>query len=146
MGDASDTAQRVLTGDLLELSKLVNPAEIVEVSSPEYIAHTQPWSASKDRKPRLVLRPTSIASLSGIVSFLSDKELDYKVRCQGFGSSSATDVVISLAAFDNFEINREGEYVLLGAGGSWSTYYENMHAVAPDWTSKWTDWHSFDCN
>lgn len=136
MGDASTAAKDVLEGDLLELSTLVNSGEVLNVSSPDYLSNTQPWSIYKDQKPRLVLRPTSLASLSGIVSFLADKDLDFRVRSKGYGSSSASDVLISLSAFDSFEFNREEEHVILGAGGSWNGYYENMQAVAPDWTSE----------
>ncbi|KAK5106680.1 hypothetical protein LTS08_000801 [Lithohypha guttulata] len=134
MGDASDLAQQVLSGDLLELVQLVDPSEVIAATHADYISNTQAWSTSRDKKPRLVLRPKSVASLSGIVAFLSKRDLDYKVRSQGFGSASATDVLISLSAFDDFEFNKEEEYVILGAGGSWAGYYDRMDAVAPDWT------------
>lgn len=135
MGDASEVAQQVLSGDLLELVQLVDSSEVIAATSADYVSNTQGWSTSRDKKPRLVLRPKSVASLSGIVAFLSKRDLDYKVRSQGFGSASATDVLISLSAFDDFEFNKDEEYVMLGAGGSWAGYYDRMEAVAPDWTS-----------
>lgn len=136
MGDSTDTTEQLLDGELLELSQLVEQSEILQISSPDYLENTQTWSVSKDKKPRLVLRPISIESLSRIVTYLSHKDLDYRVRSQGYGSSSATDVLISLSAFNDFEFNREDESVLLGSGGNWEGYYERMHAVAPDWTSQ----------
>lgn len=135
MGDASAAASVVLEGDLLELSQLVDPTEILAVGSESYVDNTQTWDTARDKKPKLVLRPRSIASLSGIVAYLSTKDLDYKVRGHGFGSASATDVLISMSAFDDFEFNKEEEYVILGAGGKWKGYYDRMEEVAPGWTS-----------
>lgn len=135
MGDASKS-KSTLTGKLLELSELVDPSEILTAADANYIANTQPWSTGQDKDPRLVLRPANVESLSKIVQFLSETDLDYQVRSQGYGSASARDVLISLSAFNNFEFNKEGEYVLLGSGSTWRHYYDHMQAVAPDWTSK----------
>lgn len=137
MGDASDIAKDVLDGELLELSKLVEASEIVAASSPDYVANTQTWSTSKDKHPRLVLRPKNVESLSRVISFLYKSELDYKVRSQGFGSASAHDVVISMSAFDDFEFNKEEEYVMLGTGANWSNYLDRMEAITTEWTSKY---------
>lgn len=134
MGDVSESSQRELTGQLLELSQLVDPSEVLAASSVDYIANTQTWSTAKDKKPRLVLRPTTTESLTKIVKYLHNTNLDYKVRSRGFGSASATDVLISLTAFDDFEFNKEGEYVILGAGGTWRGYYDRMEAATQDWT------------
>ena len=135
MGDASETSSPELTGQLLELSQLLDPSEVLHVSAKDYISNTQTWSTAKDKKPRLVLRPTTSDSLSRIVKYLHNTDLNYKVRAQGFGSASATDVLISLSAFDDFEFNKEGKHVILGSGGTWRGYYDRMEAVAPDWTS-----------
>lgn len=135
MGDASEPVSTVLKGDLLELAQLVDPAEILAIGSENYIENTQTWDTARDKKPRLVFRPKSIASLSGIVAYLSTKDLDYKVRGHGYGSASATDVLISMSAFDDFEFNKDEEYVILGSGGNWKGYYDRMEAAAPDWTS-----------
>ena len=135
MGSVSEASQFELKGQLLELSQLVDPAEVLTSSSPNYISNTQTWSTAKDKKPRLVLRPTTIESLSKIISYLQNTNLNYAVRSQGFGSASAKDVLISLSAFNDFEFNKEEEFVILGAGGNWRGYYDRMEAVAPDWTS-----------
>ena len=135
MSNATETTQRELTGQILELSQLVDPTEVLAASSTDYLANTQTWSTAKDKKPRLVLRPTTTESLSKIVAYLHKTDLNYKVRSQGFGSASATDVLISLSAFNDFEFNKETESVILGAGGTWRGYYDRMEAIAPDWTS-----------
>lgn len=127
-------AEHVLDEPLLELSKLVSSEEILAINSPNYLSNIQPWSTGKDKQPKLVLRPRSIDSLSKIVTFLSDTNLDYAVRTSGFGSASASDVLISLSALDDFEFDLEGEYVLLGAGSTWKAYYDKMAEVAPEWS------------
>lgn len=135
MGDASEPSQQELKGQLLELSQLVEPSEVLHVSAKDYISNTQTWSTAKDKKPRLVLRPTTIECLSRVVKYLHSTELNYKVRSQGFGSASATDVLISLSAFNDFKFHKEEEYVILGAGGNWRGYYDRMEAAALDWSS-----------
>ena len=57
----------------------------------------------------------------------------------GFGNASASDVVLSLSAFDDCSFHNDtpgDEHVILGAGGAWRGYYERMEKVAPKWTSK----------
>lgn len=136
MSTAADTAHSELTGDLLGLSKIVDSSEIIAATSAEYADNAEPWSAAKDKHPRLVLRPNTVESLSKMVTYLANTELDYKVRSCGFGSSSATDVLISLSAFDDFEFNQEEKYVILGTGNHWRSYYERMDKVVKDWASK----------
>lgn len=135
MGDSPSFSHPELKAQLLELSQLVDPSEVLARSSTDYVANTQTWSTAKDKNPRLVVRPTTVESLSRIVTYLSKTDLDYKVRSQGFGSASAADVLISLSAFNDFEFNKREEYVILGAGGNWRGYYDRMETVAPDWTS-----------
>lgn len=130
---AADIVHEELTGDLLKLCHLVESSEIIAAKSPEYINNTEPWSSVKDKHPRLVLRPKTLNSLSQVVKFLSTTTLEYKVRSGGYGSSSATDVLISLSSFDDFESNEDEKYVILGAGGSWRSYYQRMEKVAPSW-------------
>lgn len=135
MAAVAEAAHQLLEGDLLELSKLVDPTEILAASSAEYIDNVETWSAAKNKRPRLVLRPKTIGSLSKTIAFLAATNLDYNVRSRGFGSSSATDVLISLSAFDDFEYNENDKYVILGTGASWRSYYERMDKVTKDWTS-----------
>ena len=123
--------------DLLShLSSLVSPSEIIDPSSPEYTNNSQIWSHAHYQHPRLVLRPTSLDSLSQIIAFLGKTDLDFKVRSQGYGNATAKDVLISLTAFDQFAWDEENKIVTLGAGAPWSKYYEEISKAAPDYASK----------
>ncbi|KAF1983616.1 FAD-binding domain-containing protein [Aulographum hederae CBS 113979] len=116
------------------LKTLVTPSEIITPSSPTFPSETSVWAAQRDLKPALVIRPQTTKSLSRVIAHLTNSDLDFVVRSQGFGGASARDVVVSLTAFDAFEFVREEEVVYLGAGQSWGEYYRKMEEVAPEWT------------
>jgi len=71
--------------------------------------------------------------LSHILAYLSKTSLDFAVRSQGFGSSSAKDVLISMTAFNGFEFDRENKVVTVGAGQTWESYYIKMEEMAPEY-------------
>ena len=123
---------------LLHLKTFLNASEIIEASPPSYRAESLPWAAQKNFPPRLVVRPTTLSSLSNILAYISQTTLDFAVRSQGFGSSSAKDVLISMTAFDGFEFDRENEVVTVGAGQTWGEYYKKMEEVAPDYAGRLT--------
>jgi FAD/FMN-containing dehydrogenase len=52
----------------------------------------------------------------------------------GVGSSSARDVVVSVRNFREFTFDRENEILTIGAGSLWSEYYEQMKAVAANYS------------
>ena len=119
-----------------EIASLLSHDEVVSPDSPLHEEESQTWSAAKDMKPTLVVRPRTIQSLGKVIAYLFEKDLDYAVRSQGYGSASAKDVLISLSAFDQFEFDKENATVTLGVGQPWRGYYERMEKVAPDWTSQ----------
>lgn len=121
---------------LLHLKTLLSSSEIIEPSSPSYHTESLTWAAQKNLHPRLVVRPTSVQSLSSTLSYLSQTQLDFAIRSQGFGSSSAKDVLISMTGFDGFEFDRENEVVTVGAGQTWEDYYKKMEDVAPDYNGR----------
>lgn len=47
------------------------------------------------------------------------------------GSSSASDVLISLSAFDKFEYNAEDQTVVIGAGQTWGEVDRKVEENAP---------------
>lgn len=106
---------------------------MIEPLSLSYRSESLTWAVQKDLRPRLVVRPTTLESLSNVLAYLSKTPLDFGVRSQGFGSSSAKDVLISMTGFDGFDFDRENEIVTIGAGQSWEAYYKKMEAVAPDY-------------
>lgn len=118
---------------LVQMKNLLHPEEIIEPSSPSYRSESLTWAAQKYRHPRLVVRPTTLKSLSNTLAYLSTTPLEFGVRSQGFGSGSAKDVLISMTAFDGFEFDRENEVVIVGAGQTWEEYYKKMEEVAPEY-------------
>lgn len=123
---------------LLHLKTLLSASEIIEPSSPSYRTESLPWAAQKDLHPRLVVRPATLESLSIVLAYLSQTPLDFAIRSQGFGSSSAKDVLISMTASDGFEFDREKEVVTVGVGQTWEEYYKKMEKVAPDYAGMLT--------
>lgn len=107
--------------------------EIIKPSDPTYAAETLTWAKQKDLHPKLVLRPRDVDSLQKAVGILSKSDLEWNVRSQGYGSSSAKDVLLSMTAFDDFKWDAENEVVYLGAGQTWRDYYRKMEEVAPDY-------------
>ena len=120
----------------LHIKGLLSPEEILEPDSPSYESESLTWAAQKNLHPRLVVRPTSLDSLSELLASLSKTKLDIAVRSQGFGSSSAKDVLISMTAFDEFQFDREKEELIIGAGQTWGDYYAKMEKEAPDYSGK----------
>ena len=123
---------------LLHLKTSLSASDIIEPSSSSYRTESLPWAAQKDLHPRLVVRPTTLESLSITLTYLSQTTLDFAIRSQGFGSSSAKDVLISMTAFDGFEFDQENEVLTDGAGQTWEDYYKKMEKVAPDYAGMLT--------
>jgi FAD/FMN-containing dehydrogenase len=124
---------------LEHLRSLVRPDEYIPPSSPLYAVESSTWSLAKQRHPRLVIRPSTVESLASCIKYLASTELHWKVRSQGFGSSSANDVLVSLTAFDQFSFQQEDDQkgiVILGAGQCWGDYYRKMEETAPGWSGE----------
>jgi FAD/FMN-containing dehydrogenase len=116
--------------------------EIITPGSPLYETESSVMAVQKQRSPKFIIRPTSVESLQRVLPHLASADLDFAVRSQGYGSSSAKDVVLSMSAFEEFEFDGENEIVTLGAGQPWSSYYENMERVAPNYTGLIQFWSS----
>jgi hypothetical protein len=122
--------------ELDKLKALLHGDEILTPESPDFVQNSQPFAVQKDEKPRLVVRPKTLESLSKTVRFLGESNLDFKVRSAGFGSASAKDVILSMAAFDQFDFDREKEELILGSGQTWEDYYTKMEKTAPEYSGK----------
>jgi FAD/FMN-containing dehydrogenase len=122
--------------ELQELKALLATDEVIEPHSPDFVHHSQPFATQKDLKPELVIRPKTLNSLSKAVRYLGQSSLDFKVRSSGFGSASARHVIVSMAAFDQFEFDREKGTLVLGPGQSWEDYYNKMEKIAPDYSGE----------
>ena len=115
-----------------ELKAILPEDDVLEPNSPAFAAHSLPWSLSYDQSPRLVVRPSTEPLLRDTVRYLCESnELDFAVRSRGLGSSSATDVVLSLRAFTDFEFDPARETVDVGAGLNWGDVDVKLAELAP---------------
>ncbi|PGH09474.1 cysteine desulfurase, mitochondrial [Blastomyces parvus] len=121
--DALSTIQNFLATD-----------EIIEPSSDQYASETDFWSAHKNPKPQLVLRPKSLPALQRTVEYLCASELDFAVRSGANNTAGAKDVQLSMNAFDAFEFDRNSESVTIGAGQTWGEVDRKMEEGAPGYT------------
>ncbi|MCJ1475957.1 hypothetical protein MMC13_004621 [Lambiella insularis] len=110
---------------------VLSPNEIIDASSPLYLSETRCWSEQKYLKPAVVLRPKSVPALQRVVQALYDSQLDFAVRCNGVGSSSAEDVVLSMRAFNGFEFDPVAETITIGAGQTFGDVERKMEELAP---------------
>ncbi|KAJ6149295.1 hypothetical protein N7471_000494 [Penicillium samsonianum] len=109
----------------------LSSSEIIFPASPLYERESCTWAAQKDLKPKIIARPSTVSSLAALLSFLTHSNLDWAVRCTGVGSSSASDVLISVSAFDKFEYNAEDQTVVIGAGQTWGEVDRKVEENAP---------------
>ncbi|KAL4880158.1 FAD-binding domain-containing protein [Aspergillus karnatakaensis] len=115
------------------LQSILQPTEILNPDSPDYHSSSQTWAFQKQHKPRLILRPQTVESLSKAISYLYTTDLDFAIYSHGFMSTSAKDVLVNASAFEDFHFDRESETVTIGAGQTWSDVYRKLEAVAPEY-------------
>lgn len=122
--------------DLETLKSLLSPAELITPDHDMYLEESIVWAQQAYQHPTLIVRPTSLESLSKAVKFLAESSLDWQVKTGGAGNASAEDVVLSTRAFNGLTFDRENEIVELGAGALWSEYYAAMERIAPEYTGE----------
>ncbi|KAJ5341709.1 hypothetical protein N7541_010833 [Penicillium brevicompactum] len=115
------------------LGSLLHADEIINSDSPDYLPSIQTWAAQKYGSPRLVIRPTSIDTLSKALAYLYTTNQDFAIYGHGFSSASARDVIVNTSAFDDFQLNANSESVTIGAGQTWSNVYRKLGEVAPEY-------------
>jgi FAD/FMN-containing dehydrogenase len=120
--------------EIEHLKSLLTEPEIITPSSSLFKEESLTWSAQHNQNPSLVIRPSSVESLSKVLAYISTTALDFGVRSKGFGNATAKDVLISLSAFDEFKYDAENETLILGTGQTWGDYYTKMEEAAPDKT------------
>lgn len=57
--------------------------------------------------------------------------MDFAARCGGCGSTSAKDVLISMAAFDGVRFDEAAKTVVVSAGQIWGDVDSKMEELAP---------------
>ena len=121
--------------ELSTLKSLLLHSEIITPDdASSYHEESKVWAQQRYQHPKLIVRPSSLESMSKAVKFLGESSLDFRVRNGGAGNASATDVVLSSRAFKSVEFDGQTEVVYLGAGALWAEYYEEMERVAPEYT------------
>ncbi|KAK5175855.1 uncharacterized protein LTR77_000995 [Saxophila tyrrhenica] len=116
-----------------DLRSILDPSEIIERDAPGYTEAAAPWSPMADQRPPLVVQPSSLESMTKVVKFLYDSDLDFGIRNTGTGSVSARDVIVSTHGFKDFDFNEEAETLTLGSGYDWGTIDQLMEKRAPGW-------------
>lgn len=71
-------------------------------------------------------------SLSRVIAHQYNKtNLDFVIGGHGFMSASARDVVVSMTAFDEFQLGQHSERAIVGAGQAWRDVYQKLEGIAP---------------
>ena len=105
--------------ELDHLRSLLPASEVIERDGPGYSDQAAPWSVWADQRPPIVLQPKNLDSMSKVVKYLYDSDLDFAVRNTGTGSVSAKDVILSTHGFKDFKFDKASETVTLGSGYAW---------------------------
>ena len=113
------------------LRSLLPAPEVIERDGPGYSDQAAPWSVWADQHPPLVLQPTNLDSMSKVVKYLYESDLDFAIRNTGTGSVSAKDVILSTHGFKDFDFDKASETVTLGSGYAWGEVDILMEKHAP---------------
>ncbi|KAF4628595.1 hypothetical protein G7Y89_g9555 [Cudoniella acicularis] len=122
---------KIAASDEAKIRRLLAPDEIITPESDSFATWATCWAANLDRHPSLVLQPKSLPALQRIVKFLYESSLDFAIHSTGTGSSSARDIILSMAHFNEVCFNAEQETVILGAGQKWENVYRKLEQQAP---------------
>ncbi|PSN59824.1 FAD-binding domain-containing protein [Corynespora cassiicola Philippines] len=119
---------------LSPLLKTLSPSIVLTPEKDEYRKHSATFSAHKEKHPAVVLAPSTVDEVATIVEFLYKTGLDFNVRGWGFKGATATDVLISMIRFDNFEYDVEKKVAQVGVGLRWIDVVERMVEVDPEYS------------
>jgi len=125
-----------LEAELSALQLLLRPDEIITPDSADYQPSIQTWASQKQLNPRLVVRPTSVESLSKVVAYLYSTDLEIAIYGHGFMSSSSKDALINTTALNDFHFDKHSELLTIGAGQTWEEVFRKLGEVAPDYGGK----------
>ena len=99
---------------IAELKSILEPAKLHLPGSLVYSEETRTWTVQCNQIPRILVRPQSLEQLSHVLTYLNDSELEFAARAGGIGSSSANDILISLAMLSEFSFDPHTETITLG--------------------------------
>jgi hypothetical protein len=73
------------------LADLLSLEEVITPSSELYIELTRTWAAQKNLKPRLVVGPKDLTSLSRVIAYLGTSDLETQTGNSHFSSMTPTE-------------------------------------------------------
>lgn len=65
---------------LRELTSLLSDPELITPDHADYEAASSTWSYGKNLHPKLIAQPRNIETLSKVVKFLAQSNLDFNIR------------------------------------------------------------------
>jgi len=97
--------------------------ETLTASDPDYDQARRVWNGMIDRKPSMIVRPSSIADVMQVLRFVREQRLPFSVRGGGHSVSgkSVTDgaVMIDLSRMKCIQINARNRSVVVQGGATW---------------------------
>lgn len=124
------------TAWITDLQSILEPWELFASDTQLYSKESKTWAAHRYLRPKVLVRPQSTKQLSRVLAYLNNNNLKFAVRASGVASSSAEDVLISLAAFNTFDLDQENETITIGAGQPWGDVDSKLEKEAPGYAGK----------
>ncbi|KIX09742.1 uncharacterized protein Z518_00823 [Rhinocladiella mackenziei CBS 650.93] len=120
---------------ITDLQSFLKGDEISEPGTQVYADETKTWAAQRNLNPKVLVLPRSVNQVSRVLAYLNTSNLDFGVRSGGVGSSSAKDILISLAAFNEFSFDSASETITIGTGQTWGEVDRKVEEQAPGYAS-----------
>jgi len=115
-----------LSNDQLTGLRRVLNSPILTPTDPDYAAARKIWNGMIDRKPSVIVRPTSIADVIQAVRFAREHDLAASVRGGGHsvaGKSVADGaIMIDLSLMRDVQVNPARKTALAQGGATWSNF------------------------
>ena len=128
----------VSSQQLERIKEILLPHEIIDQGSSAYYESSKVYSLGKYQNPTIVLKTGRIEALQKLVPYLYNEDLEFAVRSQGFGNSSAADVLLNMSTFCDVDFDPRNHTLIVGAGQSWDNVYEKLETGAPGYAGEWT--------
>lgn len=129
-----------------DLEAFLSPSELIYPDFQLYKEETKTWAAQRNLSPKVLVRPQSVVQLARVLAYLNDTDLKFAIRSGGMGSSSAKDVLISMTAFDGFELDAGKETITIGAAQTWGEVDQKMEKYAPGYAGESTQYYHLERN
>ncbi|KAL6242239.1 hypothetical protein RBB50_010787 [Rhinocladiella similis] len=121
--------------ELGKIKDLLKAEEVFSPNSPQYEEQSRTWAAQCNKKPRIVVRPRDLTTLSTLIAYLNQSDLEFAVRCTGVGNASSKDILVSLTSFKSFSFDAQDETITFGAGHNWGEIDRKVEEYAPGYAA-----------